>query len=86
MGSEVKGESVENSVIKINEIADSTLEEATRLREGLKSILNPSTAKEAGTDKKQEHGVKVIADLETAYDALLDARYIIRDIMDRLAL
>lgn len=86
MGSEVKGDSVENSVIKIGELTDSTLEEVTKLKDRLESVLNPQDAKSEASDPKEPHGVKVINDLESAYDTLLDVRYNIRDLTDRLAL
>ncbi len=84
---EVKTSGVENSVIGVREIADSMLEEAVKLRGALEPILTPtSDAKTTSNEKKQPHAVKVVADLETCADVLREARYIVRDILDRLAL
>jgi hypothetical protein len=84
---EVKTSGVENSVIGVREIADSSLEEASKLRSALEHILAPTGENVTSSDeKKQPHAVKVVSDLEECIDVMREARYIIRDIMDRLAL
>jgi hypothetical protein len=83
---EVKTSGVENSVIGVREIADSALDEAIKLRAALEVVLVPSEPQKTANEKKQPHAVKVVADLDACADVMREARYIYRDIMDRLAL
>ncbi len=84
--SDVKGDSLENAVIKANEVADSTLEEISKLRLALEGVLRPQEAKDTASEPQVSNAVPVIAEVEKAHNTMLEARYIIRDILDRLAL
>lgn len=84
--SDVKGDGVENSVIKINEISNSTLEELTKLREALEGVLHPQEAKDTASEPMPGNQVKMVAEIERSYNTMIEARYIVRDILDRLAL
>ena len=82
----VKGDSVTNSVIKIYELAGGIFEEIVALSESRGPILCRQDEKSVATEGNTPHSVTVIRNVEAVYQTLLEVRYVVRDISDRLAL
>ena len=82
----VQTESVRNSMTGTRELVDSTLDDITRLRIELDSVLRPQESQDVQETGHPPFSVEIINDVEQTNEIIREIRYVIREVIDRLAL
>lgn len=78
--------SITESVDKTSKMADSLLEEIFQLRSELDVVLSAAETRDNAVSAEQPYSVQLLGDTEKIYQTLIEARYMIREISDRLSL